>query len=625
MKSMKRKIIIGMAVLLLAACGRNNRLEQALEFAGENRPELEKVLEHYRDSGLKYRAACYLIERLPGCYTYNDSRIDSLKQLKWFTTQYDKLWSDSVEQAWQGFDYRMTEKVYDIDVITADYLIENIDVAFAVWEKAPWSRYYSFDDFCRYVLPYRIGDEPLESWRSTYLRRYAAMVDSIYSGSDVVKKVQAVRTLFFPENESFGWNERFNLPHLGAHFLMDHRVGVCRESCDFTIYLLRSLGIPADKDFYRISPYTTGTHSWTVLKDTTGLTVPFWLVETDVKRGGSDGRPKGKVFRQSYWGAVEDVTAEYFGKNRAEVDVCCPEGVKEVSICIFSKGTYTPIAYAEATDGKAVFDDLEPGIRFQPMYSRQGVLHPAGYTFSIDTTGVVHYYKPDTLHRRTAILYRKYPWHWPLRRNLAYTNGLLVEGDVSPQFHNPVPLTHVADTIKAAYRWVVPESSSPVRYVRLTAPGGHYMDIAEITFLDSQGEKVKAAKHGTPPDLNRDNNVTKMLDGDILTYYHAPTKEKESVILELERRCVIGKIGLSPRNDDNFIRPGDTYELFYQDGAEGWKSLGRQTAEADSLVYDNIPTGALLWLRDLTRGREEQTFILREDGTQYFYWNHGES
>lgn len=41
-----------LAMMLLTACGRNDRLlEYALQFADSNRGELEKVLAHYKDSG----------------------------------------------------------------------------------------------------------------------------------------------------------------------------------------------------------------------------------------------------------------------------------------------------------------------------------------------------------------------------------------------------------------------------------------------------------------------------------------------------------------------------------------------------------------------------------------------
>ena len=78
-----------------------------------------------------------------------------------------------------------------------------------------------------------------------------------------------------------------------------------------------------------------------------------------------------------------------------------------------------------------------------------------------------------------------------------------------------------------------------------------------------------------------------MNDGDGLTFFL--TKEKGAfVTLDLGKPEKIEKIVYMPRNDDNFIRLGDQYELFYQDGFRGWISLGRQVASELTLHYDNI-------------------------------------
>lgn len=71
-----------------------------------------------------------------------------------------------------------------------------------------------------------------------------------------------------------------------------------------------------------------------------------------------------------------------------------------------------------------------------------------------------------------------------------------------------------------------------------------------------------------------------------------------------------------PRNDDNFVRIGDCYELFYW-GEGCWNSLGKKMAEKPFLPYDGIPSGALLYLHDSTRGEEELIFHM-EDGKQVF-------
>ena len=77
-----------------------------------------------------------------------------------------------------------------------------------------WSKYYPLEEFIRHVLPYRLGDEPLEDWRESYYMHFANRVDSIYSGGDVIRKTQAVETII--NRDGFQWNELFpSLPHLG--------------------------------------------------------------------------------------------------------------------------------------------------------------------------------------------------------------------------------------------------------------------------------------------------------------------------------------------------------------------------------------------------------------------------
>lgn len=68
-------------VLLNVGCGsRNDRyMDYALDQAGANRAELETVLEHYRTvdaDSEKYAAARFLIENMPGHYSYKSNLIN---------------------------------------------------------------------------------------------------------------------------------------------------------------------------------------------------------------------------------------------------------------------------------------------------------------------------------------------------------------------------------------------------------------------------------------------------------------------------------------------------------------------------------------------------------------------
>lgn len=80
-----------------------------------------------------------------------------------------------------------------------------------------------------------------------------------------------------------------------------------------------------------------------------------------------------------------------------------------------------------------------------------------------------------------------------------------------------------------------------------------------------------------------------------------------------ESVCLTAKY---PEDDSNLIFCGERYELFYWKG--NWKSLGRQVATSSCLVYNDVPKGALLLLRNIDKGVQERIFIY-EGGRQIWY------
>lgn len=82
---MMRKLTVILAVVWTASCVRSNSceetasLESALRQAGANRAELEKVLGRYSaepGDSLKYQAAVFLIENMPGHSYYAGRQLD---------------------------------------------------------------------------------------------------------------------------------------------------------------------------------------------------------------------------------------------------------------------------------------------------------------------------------------------------------------------------------------------------------------------------------------------------------------------------------------------------------------------------------------------------------------------
>ena len=90
------KKIVGLFFVFGMVSCQHGVMEQALKLAGDNRKELEKVLVHYQDSGLKLDAARFLIENMPGSYGVDSTSLERLEPV------YEAY--DSVNRS---FGYRM--------------------------------------------------------------------------------------------------------------------------------------------------------------------------------------------------------------------------------------------------------------------------------------------------------------------------------------------------------------------------------------------------------------------------------------------------------------------------------------------------------------------------------------
>lgn len=631
MKKLKLSIPCIILSLMIVACSAgDNRLEKALDFAGSNRAELEKVLDYYSQDPEKLEAARFLIRNMPHWYAYEGWQLDSVKQM----LAQDNRPKEVVDK-WKRVDYYSLPKVYDAQVITADYLIENIDLAFKVWKEYPWNKSLSFDDFCEYILPYRIDNEPLSSWRKLYHEYYASVLDSLYQGDDVVEACQAVGSEL--KKVWFIYFTDLNIPHMDGEFLFHHPIGYCRESCDITLYAMRSCGIPAATDFFRYSPEYQHYHSWNALRDTTGRFILFDPkgVPPTRKTVTTDDRKKGKVYRY-YFGEqnlptsvahakkaqissffrnpyIKDVTAEYFGENRVTVPI--QRADKYIYLGVFSPRGWIPVDVVESNGDEATFHNLEPNIIYQTLVLEGGKQYPAGYPF-IFKDGKAELLVPDETNREQAVLKRKMSIK-PTISEWLYrgTIGARIEAANEPSFSRADLLYEFKDTLTTNYYEL--NSLHPhqkYRYIRYSPPRGARIELAELAFYeDSLMQKKLSLDIVTAIEpIDRLKNIT---DSQILTYFQAKDTTS-SIIYKIEKAAAISKIVFSPRNDDNYIWPGDRYELFYHNGIYGWQSLGTQTAEDRKISY-SVPKNSLLWLRNRTKGREEQVFIYR-NGKQYF-------
>ena len=634
-----KSILYIVVLILVASCTSVNdqRLEAALQMAGENRGELEKVLKHYEHDTLKLKAARFLIENMPQHFSYNIPNYERWKDIKVKSVRDDSLsYEDSIEVERLSLSLWGVKKIYDCEVVTSDFLIKNIDYSFKIWGESPWSKDYSFNDFCESILPYRIANEPLQFWKEEYHREFRPILDSLYCGSDIVKCCDVLVRYFsergFPNNHKM---KREPLVY-DALFLKENRVGDCKESTSYFTYVMRSLGIPVNIDILFYGNDLKQAHYWSSVKNKNGITIPFWLEEdpsdVNVYPGVSDDerRPKWKIYRQVYKAEymkypkelkdhyllnifespfLRDATSDYYGENKLTV-----KSSVDNQLVFLSRHYMLPIEASMSKNGTATFCNVGPDMVYFLYYYLNGKLTAAGFPFYFKGEDL-HYFIPNEKRKRMVSLTRKTKLSYRVKKHLNSVIGLKLERQVGSSGNWCwKSLLEVKDSLRTNSHFFKLRGGVDTRYIKCSQSFNKKVELAELIFFrDFEG---KDTIHFSVK-CNNNIEVLKIVDNDPLSYFLAENIS-DDLYVDFGKRESLKSVDIIPRNDDNFIRIGDEYELFYYIGKGwGWKSLGLQKANSNFLRYE-VPDNALFWLKNKTRGYEEQLFYCNRDGSQVF-------
>ena len=309
----------------------------------------------------------------------------------------------------------------------------------------------------------------------------------------------------------------------------------------------------------------------------------------------------------------EDITDLYL--YTADIEIECPNlpcKNKNIYMAVFNEQRWEPIAWSDKRTGEKVFfKKMGLGNIYQPIYynnKRELVL--GGYPLKLDTQGKVTYLIPDKSNLTNMTLKRKYPL---IAKKLHWSSSLVgttILATNDPTFATCDTLATINNVSYEAYYELPILTKKQYRYWKIINPAS-MTQFAEIEFLRN-GEKIPVSD--IKNDLGKTiDNFQFLFDENPLTY----AAIYKSAYISLEQPRYINSVKLTPRNDDNYITPGNLYELFYQD-INGWISLGKQIAEKNNLHFKNVPSNAIYWLRNLSTGNEERIFTY-ENGKVVFW------
>lgn len=173
-----------LVILMCAACDKD--VEHILQLAGDNRAELELVLNHFKNNPdpLKFRSAKFLVENMPYNYSNAGNAVEYVDSAFRISSCYPIEQRDSIFASVAFSDSLLSSTVaVDLKSLKADYLIQMINEACDMWNQVNWNREYDESIFFDYVLPYRLINEPISLWRSSVKENYPFLYTSSVSSN----------------------------------------------------------------------------------------------------------------------------------------------------------------------------------------------------------------------------------------------------------------------------------------------------------------------------------------------------------------------------------------------------------------------------------------------------------
>lgn len=649
-------LFVSFLLVAFSGCSKDTLyLRYALKAAGKNKSELKTVLRHYQTVDKdpeKLSAAKYLIANMPAHYSYSDTAAINgyyRKALEILGTGPSPDWQRDTLRYIGDTQYseRLRDRISDVEIMTAGYLIYSIDHAFNQWRTQPWSKHLSFEEFRDWVLPYKVTElQCLDAWRDTLSQHYSDSIRTVTDADDkrntIYGAIEIVRNEIHSKQSAIGhrviWGSRGSIPMRSAATWVQMTYGSCIDYVNMGTAVFRSLGFPAAVDQTPSWGRNSDGHSWYLFLDDRGreqVTINSLIMGAGFQFYPYERIPK--VWRNTYTINRDMVKYQNTAKYKYPFDLCRQDVTdhynltsdltietkrektmmlqdrKYVYIAMFVNNNgpqWRILDFGVLKRGKAKFRNMGRNILYVALGFDGKELIPISSPFILHKNGTVEYV--DDGHDTPVVsmdIRRKYFESY----NVVNMRRRILGGKV--QCSDRIDFKD-ARTLYTIERTDIPDkieinASRPFRYWRYLTPDGSWGSISELSFHDAAGNRLEGRGIANP-EAGQDA-IERAYDGNLLSNFEINQPNNNWVGMDMGKPVEVKYVSVSPRSDDNDVCPGNEYELFYFNG-NTWSSMGYEKAVGNSLHYDKIPLNTLLWLRNYTRGNNERPFIVRENG-----------
>jgi hypothetical protein len=601
-------------------------------------PDLQQAMDHYKrpEDTLKREALLFLIENIENKKGY------SLQATKKFIPVYDAVCRVGEKNGVDNRNVHIPPQLYneawsefpkqyysDLHNIKAELLIENIEYAFKAWQF-PWAKHLDFAEFCEYVLPYRILEEPLSPWRK-YLYEQQKDFIAYLLKEQIDNPVEVIKLLNDSLLKKFVFYSKINAPYLSIEDLYQNPAGQCEHRYLLFTAMARALGLPVAIDF---SPQYTrypGSHSWTVLTNDGENKIlafnggdkwaenPFTGFKAYRNTYKNHDKPKDTYLPYLFTNPnFIDISGEY-PLDVFDYELSLSDSIKNQDIFLFVFGIGTeliPMAAGKIEDGKAIFKNCifrEEGL-VVPVINENGIQKILANPVVVKRNEAPWEFAPADS-ARTARLVRKYPISGDMWGFSDQIKNAKIQGSNRRDFSDAKTIFSF-EKAPQFYQLNDIDNANLYRYFRYLPAEGNGIHLAQLRFYFSSGDSLCIPGRPFKAFSRLPDSLTKNLfDDNIRTNFDAET----GIWIGIDAGATPKKlcqVGVLPRNNWNVIEKGHEYELLVFD--KGWKSLAKKKAADLFIDFDQVPFNAVMLLRDLTEGKQERVFTY-QNGWQLFW------
>lgn len=407
-----------------------NNVEVVLAKAGNNRLELEKALRYFKEKGDEQmlQALYFLIANMDIHYSETYYLRDKIgRKIEFNELDYPNIDSaivafDSLRVLYKDLEFHDTI-IYDVTSITGQFLIDNVNHAFAAWRQSKFSN-ISFGDFCEYILPYRVTVEPIQEWRSIYRSTFQWETDSLHSKTlervlDYIRR--DYRTWF---TSSYGRKpliENEPLSRLSSLQLLFRKRGACEDIAALQVFCLRSQGVPVSYDIIPKWATSVASHFVNTVFNEKMQSIKFDVTNNSPVNGDLAREP-AKVLRITYskqpeviaskidWRNIPpcqlrtrnyiDVTNEWWEASDVTVGLFKDISREKIAYAnVFNNGKWNTVWWGEIKNDSVTFSNMPKGVVILPVYYKRGRTVSAGYPIVNGYNHELHLV-PDTINKR---------------------------------------------------------------------------------------------------------------------------------------------------------------------------------------------------------------------------------